>query len=537
MTHDREPEREVRSAAPTLGDHLLDRSAVSGRSVPSGPYRAVLGWQRSAGNRATVSVLRSAAVQRQPDQTSATQSTLPPPTYLPWTGDPVSMAAAMRDLLLRNDLARIADSLAMLWVRGMVDTLKVLRLDPGAYSTIVAFPRFRSDGRLRAAVDVVEGRDPTAGDVPLDQRAELQAMHDVRRWPDIIGPSAPPLVLAPTAGPEDPVRTSPHYLPALYDAIRRNRLLAGQRPLWSVAARPQDRVPGGYVFVGPSHRGERPAGVSGAADRRPTDGPGIGEPALSDKRKAVNEAIWHELGVGEGTQASINTWDSARFSFGPGFAAPGLLKAVMDNLAAAGADVLLPLRDAGVLYTGGTWWVVDPESRTVRSGAAALEVLARDVGLINTFLDTAGTAEQRQQWMDAEWKAMSSGSGAANIPDRVVENWPVPLIVFVAHCVHWGSTWRFWDREAPPDLFEVVRHQAARVPRQKDPRLLTLLSATTFRSFAGGLLVTKLRQLGDGQPTPLPDDWSTGHTGAVALPTGPANQLFQIIEPTDQAGP
>jgi hypothetical protein len=208
-----------------------------------------------------------------------------------------------------------------------------------------------------------------------------------------------------------------------------------------------------------------------------------------------------------------------------------MLRTVMNNLAKAGADALVPLRAAGLIYQSNTWFVVDPDARRVESGAKALDVLSRDVGLINTFLDTAGDPKMRKQWMDAEWQAMKTGSGAAAVPDVVVKNWPIELIIFVAHCVHWGGrTWTDWASETPPSLFRVVRLQARHVGHQKDPRLLTLLSAETFRGFAGGLLQKTLREKGRGIPCHLPDDWNTAHTDAVALPERAHTPTFDIIE-------
>ena len=424
------------------------------------------------------------------------------------------MATAMAKLLLDGDTDRIADSLSMLWVRGMVDTMFMLKRDPGAFGAITAAPRFRSNSRLMAALDVVEGRQPRVEGLFPDQAIEFQAMHDVADWPKIIGPDTPPLVLKESA---DLAKRDPRYYDALYDAIRRNRAIAGQYLLKSVRARPADHVPGGYVYVGPSHKGDQPAGLD----------------VPEDKRKAVNEALWKELGVGEGTQASINTWDTAKFSFGPGFAATGLLRSVMNNLAKAGADVLVPLRAAGLIYKNNTWIVVDPSSRTVKYGKDALDLLSQDVGLISTFLDTAGDAAMRKQWMDAEWQAMQGGSGAAAVPNRVVQKWPLELIVFVAHCVHWGGrTWQQWDSEDPPSLFHVVRTQAKHVGHQADSRVLTLLSANTFRSFAGGLLMKTMREQGKRRDIAinLPDDWNTAFPGAVALPASATTPVFHIIE-------
>ncbi|QEO13623.1 hypothetical protein FLP10_03690 [Agromyces intestinalis] len=452
-------------------------------------------------------------LQREQNSTSALQST-PPVPPVSWTGDAVTMATAMTRLLLEHDTDRIAKSLAMLWVRGIVDTLFMLKRDAGAFAAITAAPAFRADQRLMAALDVVEGRQPKVEGLFPDQAIEFQAMHDVPNWPKIIGPDAPPLVLKDAA---DLVQRDPRYYDALYDAIRRNRAMAGEYLLRSVKARPKDHVPGGYIYVGPSHKGDQPDALD----------------VPDAKRKAVNEAIWKELGVGEGTQASINTWDTAKFSFGPGFAATGLLRSVMDNLAKAGADALVPLKAAGLVYQNGTWFVVDPATRTVRSGREALDLLSQDRGLIGTFLDTAGDTRMRKQWMDAEWQAMMGGSGAAAVPKRVVENWPIDLIVFVAHCVHWGGrTWKQWESDDPPAVFEVVRTQARSVGHQKDPRVLTLLSANTFRSFAGGLLMKTLREQGRRQDTPvnLPDDWNTGFAGAVALPASATKPVFHLIE-------
>jgi hypothetical protein len=469
--------------------------------------------QGLAGNRAS-----ARAVQRAPASSSGIQSQAPA-APVAWTGTAVSMANALRDLLLASDTDRIADSLNGLWIRDIVDTLRMLKLDAGAFATITGVARFRTNARLMAALDVVEGRSPAAAGLLPDQAIELRAMHDAPDWPRIIGPdSRPAPLLPPPDEPDDPVLNDPRYYSALYDAIRRNRALAGQYLLQTVKARPADRVPGGYVFVGPSHKGDQPRGLD----------------VPDAKRKEVNEALWKELGVGEGTQASVNTWDSAKFSFGPGFAATGLLRRVMDNLVKSGAEVVSVLRNAGLIYRGNTWYVVDPDARTVRNGTAALDVLSKDVGLISTFLDTAGDADMRRQWMEAEWDAMRGQGGAAAVPDRVVSNWPVELVVFVAHCVHWGGpTWKDWDSAAPPSLFDVVRRQAAHVPRQKDdPRILTLLSASTFLGFSGHLLKKTMQERGrrQGIAINLPDDWKTAFSGAVALPASATTPVFHIIE-------
>lgn len=446
------------------------------------------------------------------------QQSTAPPGHIPWSGDPASMSHALRNLLVTGETDRLAISLAMLWVRGMVDTMRVLKQDPAAWAAVKAIPRIQQDRRLASAVEVAEGRAPSWSGVPQDQAVEFQAMHDAANWPTIIGPRVGASGLPSSDAPRTDLRDDPRYVDALYDAIRRNRLLTGNYLLRTVKARPADRVPGGYIYVGPSHSGDKPSGL---------DSP-------SARRKAVNEAIWHELGVGEGSQASINTWDLAKFSFGPGFAAPGLLRKVMDNLRAEGPEVVQELRRAGVSYESNTWYVVDPATRSVKSGNAALDLLSQDRGLIGAFLDTAADPAMRRQWMEAEWKAMQGPSGAAAIPDRVITAWPdIPVIVFVAHCVHWGGlTWKQWDSATQPSLFEVVRRQAPHVASREDRRILAHLSAQTFFSFSGGLLMKELRARGrrQGIEVNLPDDWATGHSGAVALPTKVSTPVFQIIE-------
>lgn len=486
-----------------------ERTHVRSPTIPS----RVLAIQAAIGNRATARF-----VQRAPNSSSGIQSQAPV-APIAWTGTALSMANALRNLLLASDTDRIVDSLNGLWIRDIVDTLRALKLDAAAFGTITGTVRFKNTARLMASLDVVEGRSAGAAGLPLDQSIELRAMHDAADWPRIIGPQSPPSPLLPPPGSvEDPVLNDPRYYSALYDAIQRNRALAGQYLLRSVKARPADRVPGGFVYVGPSHKGDQPTGLN------------VPDP----KRKEVNEALWRELGVGEGTQASINTWDSAKFSFGPGFAATGLLRRVMDNLAKSGPEVLAVLKNAGLIYQQNTWYVVDSGAQTVKSGAAALEVLSKDTGLISTFLDTAGDPAMRRQWMEAEWQAISGQGGAAAVPDQVVKNWPIELIVFVAHCVHWGGpTWKDWDNATPPSLFEVVRKQAGHVPRQKDdPRILTLLSANTFLGFSDGLLQKIMKERGrrQGIACNLPDDWKTAFAGAVALPASATTPVFHIIE-------
>ena len=53
-------------------------------------------------------------VQRSENSTSAIPSQTPP-RLVPWTGGAVSMANAMRNLLITQEMDRIADSLSMLW--------------------------------------------------------------------------------------------------------------------------------------------------------------------------------------------------------------------------------------------------------------------------------------------------------------------------------------------------------------------------------------------------------------------------------------
>lgn len=524
---------------------------IVGNPVLDAPWspQTVLELQRTAGNAVASSMLGTRqSIQRDDNATPADRSTTPKPmTHVPWTGDPVTMASAMRDLLLTQQTERIALSLGMLWIRGMVDTMRMLKLDPGVFAAITTSGPFTRNPRLTAALDVVEGRAPPAGLVPEDQAVELRAMHDVPDWPRIIGPQAPrryvelrnPDTLSyvgpiPPSGPvaapkpavasdkdvtSDPILDDPRYYAALYDAIRRNRAMAGQYALRSVKARPEDRVPGGYIYVGPSHKGDKPGGLE-----------------VDDaKQKEVNEAIWKELGVGEGTQASINTWDTAKFSFGPGFAATGLLRQVMDNLAKSDSTVLAQLRNAGLVYEKNTWYVVDPDTQSVKRGPAALEVLSKDVGLISTFLDTAGDPAMRRSWMEAEWQAMGGPGGAAAVPPQVVQKWPVELIVFVAHCVHWAPkvSWKHWDTPDPPSVFEVVRTYAPLVSSQTDdPRILTLLSARTFRGFSGGLLLKTMKERGRRHDweVNLPDGWKSAFAGAVALPASATTPTFHIIE-------
>jgi hypothetical protein len=501
------------------------RTDNRGRSVEpraDGPLSAtaLVRVQRMAGNRAA-----TLAVQRQDKNVSdpgVDLTSRPPVPHVPWTGDPVSMANAMRDLHAKNDNDRIVDSLGMLWIRSIVDTLRMMKLDPAAFQVIIGWPRFQANGRLKAALDVVEGRAPQSAGLPSDQAIELRAMHDVPNWPSIIGPYAPrrftPIPnsdqMASSDTTSDPVLNDPRYYDALYDAIRRNRAMAG-----TYALQPRSR---GVIYVGPSHKDNRPSGLD-VPDAR---------------RKEVNEALWKELGVGEGTQASVNTWDSAKFSFGPGFAAPGLLREVMDILAKSGPDVLARLRTAGLIYENRTWYAVDPESKSVKAGAAALEVMSKDIGLISTFLDTAMDPALRRRWMDAEWEAMRGAGGAAAIPDQVVLSWPVDRIVFVAHCVHWrpALSWKPWESPPPPSVFQVVREMAPLVDRRsEDSRILTLQSAQTFLGFSGGLLLKTLKERGkrQGIEANLPEDWDTAHSGAVALPTKATTPVFQIIEAGD----
>ncbi|MGI5291941.1 hypothetical protein ACQEVF_52725 [Nonomuraea polychroma] len=462
--------------------------------------------QRAAGNRAVGTVLRQHAPKS--------------PGVVAWTGDPVSMAKALRDQLVAGQheetFASIAASLSGMWIRDIVDTLRALRMDAGAWGPISSSRPFTSNPRLASAVAVANGQAPEEAGLPADwkQKVELTAMADVERWPQVIGPDAPPLVLAPTpevpGAPPDP-RRDPEYHAALYDAIRRNRALASRHPL-----RPKNA---GHIYVGPSHPGEQPKGM--AAD--------------DPKRKAVNEAVWRELGIGEGTQSSINTWDNAKFSLGPGFAATGLLPKVMDKLAGQGEEILTILRRAGFHHAKSGWYVVDPDARTVATGRPALDVIAKDVGLLNTFLDTTDDPKLRQQWMNAQWEVLTGPEGAAAVPDNVVRSWNLSMIVFVAHCVHWltARPWTKWAAEPEPTPIGALRTMVPLLQllqKTDDPRMLTAQAAQTILGFSGGLLRTQLAGRDGGGPGPLPDDWATGHQGAIALPLDPKRTRFFVVE-------
>lgn len=485
------------------------------KTVPEGPSEHPLArLQRLAGNRAVTRLVAPTPrpmAQPTPTPTPVVQRQKQSVVHVPWTGDPLSMANEMRNLIANDEIDRAVKSLSMLWVRGLVDTLRMLKIEPVAYRKVTSAPEFTNDARLAASLDVVEGRPVRATALYPDQATELMAMADVPDWPKIIGPDAPPLVLHPDLDRPDIVRRDPEYLNALYDAIRRNRAMTGHYLLESVGK--------GYKYVGASHKGDQPSDLDKGGE----------------KRQAVNAAIWKELGVGEGTQASVNTYDSAKFSFGPGFAARGGLDLVMKNLAKSGAEVLGRLRNAGVIFTGSTWHVVDPDARTVRSGGAALDILSKDRGLISAFLDTAVDEKTRREWMEAEWQALTSRGGAADVPDQVVETWPVELIVFVAHCVHWRPEpgWKRWGKPTPPSVFQVVRDIAPQVPRRdEDERILTRPSARTLLGFSNGLLVKALREQSKrgGIAANLPDEWKTGFAGAIALPESDDTPRYHIIE-------
>ncbi|QXE38642.1 hypothetical protein KQY30_34910 [Streptomyces sp. GMY02] len=483
-----------------LADVLRLQRAVGNQAVTRGVIPTREG-ARPAGTGPSSGVV----VQRQEMSTG----------FVPWTGDPLTMANTLRNLVGEQGVEPVLASLRMLWIGSIVDTLRMLRVDPAAFGTVTGAPQFAADPRLSGALDVVLDRPLRTTGLFQDQAVVLAAMQDAPSWPDIIGSQAahpwqadPPMSLPNSDSSPDIVRRDPRYLPELYNAIRRNRAMAREFALRNRGS--------GYVYVGPSHKGDKPEGLDQGGE----------------KRKAVNAAIWRELGVGEGTQASVNTYDSAKFTFGPGFAARGGLDAVMRNLAKAGSGVLEPLRNAGVVFRDNNWYVVDPDEQAVKSGKAALDVLSRDKGLIDAFLETAGDPKMRRDWMAAEWQALNQGGGAAAVPEQVVNGWDVPTVVFVAHCVHWRPAldWKHWDGPTAPDLLSVVREMAPLIDRQKDPRILTWGSAATLLGFSDRLLWRTLTA--SRQPQPLPDDWagSALFERAIALPADPRSTAFFIIQ-------
>jgi hypothetical protein len=110
------------------------------------------------------------------------------------------------------------------------------------------------------------------------------------------------------------------------------------------------------------------------------------------------------------------------------------------------------------------------------------------------------------------------------------------MIVFVAHCVHWRTArpWTKWAAEPEPTPIAALRTMFPLLQKTDDPRMLTAQAAQTILGFSDGLLRTHLAgrggEMGGGGPGPLPDDWATGHQGAIALPLDAKRTRFFVVE-------
>lgn len=263
-------------------------------------------------------------------------------------------------------------------------------------------------------------------------------------------------------------------------------------------------IRGGYRYVGRPDRDRQPTNLVVAGDRW---------------RTRVNQEIWDELAE-EGSTASINTYDAGIVTWGRGFAARGMLPAVLRRLFAADPEVRDQLLDVGFTFQDGVWLAVDVEAGVVRQGDAALQVVRGDKRVLSRLIDLAEDPADAQQVTDAQAGAMLEA--AAAVP-QAARDWDVRVIRFVAHCVHWsGLSWSdFVGTQG--DLRSIVRVKAERLRGSQlwrgQSRLVGRLETRILLSFAGGLLTT----IATG-PEALPADLDTAdYSGHVFFLAGSQN--------------
>jgi len=374
--------------------------------------------------------------------------------------------------------------------------------------------------RVAAALHVASTRAMPAGvSVSAPDSAALEGYVELRQWPTALPRAdrhgydwktgAKSTHITPTGkhiGSGDPLLDVPDTgetvgnLPepkqqALVELIRRNRLRLPERD--------ELKSSGGgigYEYGGVTSH-ERPAALPDKPNKREDE---------------VHAAVWAEIDR-EGHAGAINTWDNQLFSWGQGFAAKGALPEVMRALFAGGKNAAIRnlLLDAGVIFDGANWLVVNTDTGRTEVGDDALQLLRFDRALLTLFMNIAedrvkgegGAGGFGQALADARYSVLLKGAGA--VPQWAM-GWDDRLIQFCAHCVHWGAP--AWAAYSSVTKVE----DAARICGAKHGMKYHLgalridgLAAASLLSFANNWL----REVGTRGPLPGSGD----HTGTMLL--------------------
>ncbi len=489
--------------------------------------------QRTMGNRAVMSMLRSAAMQasqnkrqdgEMPEQVLPQEGDSAGPVIKARSGpisalrfgetvqrdkDPGATGANPQDNFDTRTFNEVYSKLTAippdyesayyilngLWIRDMIDVMKLLsragKLDDLAANIEVTKGKFGT-ARLQIAIDAV--KNPTGSvtfsseaDVPKDQQEEVSAFLAVRDWPNKLShiERANDEQITPVKGKTelkipDVKKKQPGELTEqqrmIVDFIDRERGLIPTR-LSDLKVHPYGKNPqAGYIYGG------NPAGD-------PKPGAVASDP--------INQAIWTELG-GEGGNSAINSYDEMILTWGKGFGAKGLLPEVMKRLPKTIIDALM---DAGIAYFNGKWLVVNTDTGYVEEGDNALRLLQFNTTLLSLLINLA--TKYSQDFVDAQWKAIAGLAAAVPASAR---KWDVKTIRLVAHCIHW-RTGRLWPDYVSTggDIGAIVRIIAMQVGDVDAKRggaiFLSQFQTSVLCSFAEGLA-----RSGMGNAAPLPAD-------------------------------
>ncbi len=312
-----------------------------------------------------------------------------------------------------------------------------------------------------------------------EQKAEVTAFQSARNWTTLLPPKAKP-----------PIPQEQQQI--IIDSIRRERTLVKENSgLFKHGS--------GYEYDGTPGSDPAPTNLSNSNARH----------------AEINGLVWREL-AGEGSSASINTYDSQLLTWGRGFGgSSGQLKKKMEILFAGDADLRNQLMDAGFTYEGGQWLAVNTNTQQIEEGDKALKLIRTDKKVLSLLIQLGEAPEHRQNVVNAEVGTVLQNAGA--VPSWAY-SWSNAAIRFTAHCVHWGSAWSSYSSTGG-DIKSITQAMAPRVAKEasRGGAILTAVPSTnTFRSFAGGALKGLLTG-----PAPLPADIdTTSYAGHIFFAAG-----------------
>lgn len=317
-------------------------------------------------------------------------------------------------------------------------------------------------------------------------------------------------------------RARPGKAPALttdqqrmLDYIRENRA--------SIRQNPELRGVGvGLQYLGHSSRDPDPTAVSATA------------------AGSLEHDLWDEL-KGEGGSSAINTFDTAKLTWGRGFAATGTLNLLFDKLYTKAPGLIDELYQAGfALPRGGSnndYLAVDLLTGLVVKGNAALDLIRKDKQLHSLLIGLAEADEYKQQMADAQFELLRQGETFRPLADSslraAIAAWPRTSVRFVAHSIHLAGVFN-WHRFLPTggDLGQIAsivfRGLGGNwVLQSNGARLSRGLASHAPMAWAGGVLNPLL-----SAPLPLPADCQTNpaFSNQVFLPNEPSR------EPIDDKG-